>query len=741
MKEVFLDWETCSLADLREVGGPRYFADPSTKGLMLSWAIDDDDVRIWEPDLGPMPARLEKALRDATVLKIAWRVEFERSCFETFCKIFIPIEEWFDVMVLARYLSLPGKLGEACLALNLPRDVQKMVEEGDEMIRLFSIAADRGGRETLWGVEPPFFNSRQNMPRQWETFKTYCKQDTFVERYIYRLLGRFMPPKFELDNWYLDQVINRRGMPVARNFVTNGLAMAKTSVDRLRGTLIELTGLENPNSDAQILGWVTKEGYPYTSMNKTLVKTALDGKALSPLGREVLEIRKEFRRSSYKKLEAILLRLSDDDRLRDLFAFMGGSRTGRWAGQDVQFQNLARPDKKVESNLAAALKLIESADFEKAVEEFSPEYTLNGVKKKIPSVIGMVISCLRSIFQAKPGNILVVCDLSAIENRVLGWLAGCDPILKVFRDKLDPYLAFAAIMYGIPYASVTKDQRQVAKPAVLGCGYGLGPGVVRNEDGTYSIIWKCSECRHDFPGLPESMDAPEHACLDEKGNRKGDLAKTGLLGYGENMGVKLTPMQAFDAHRAFQRAYREVPQLWWDLERAAVSTIMTGKKNEVRFVEFSRVKRKDGSYMMRIKLPSGRYLHYLNARVTTGTKISKRTGQEYEKHSIFYDGIGHGVGATQHKIGWAPVYTYGGKLAENIVQAISRDILAHGMQLAEAMGLTIVGHVHDEIISEVKEEACRVGIATLKECMSETPVWAPGLPLGADGYESYVYRK
>ena len=736
MKEVFLDWETRSLADLLEVGSAVYFADPSTEGLMLAWAIDDEEVQIWEPDLGPIPTRLENALRDATVKKIAWRVEFERSCFEKFCKIEIPIEEWFDVMVLARYMSLPGKLGEACSALKLPSEVSKMVEEGDEMIQLFSIPADRGGRETLWGVEPPFFNSRENHSREWETFKTYCKQDTFVERYIYRLLHRFMLPEEELQNWYLDQTINRRGMPVAMTFAQNGLKMALQSIDKLRGTLKELTGLENPNSDSQILEWVTKQGYPYTSMNKNLVKAALEGTSLTPLAREVLEIRKEFRRSSYKKLESILHRVSADGRLRDLFAFMGGSRTGRWAGQDVQFQNLARPDKKVEKNLARALQLIETSNFDAAIEEFSPEFEIEGKKHKIPSVIGMVISCLRSIFQAEEGKILVVCDLSAIENRVLGWLAGCDSILKVFRDNLDPYLAFAALMYRIPYSQVSKDQRQVAKPAVLGCGYGLGPGVLRLENPdtgevTYSIIWKCSECLLNAH--------PDHECRDEKGNRKGDLQQTGLLGYAANMGVKLTPKQAWDAHRAFQQEYPEVPQLWWDLEKAAICTIQTGKKSVVRFIEFSRVKRKDGTFLLRIKLPSGRYLHYLNARVTSDIKKSKRTGKEYTKHSIFYDGIGHGVGATTHKIGWAPVYSYGGKLAENVTQAVSRDILAHGMRLADEIGMTIVGHVHDEIVCE--EEKDGFGLLDLKSCMSETPVWAPGLPLSADGYESKVYKK
>ena len=734
MRELFLDFETRSLINIKEAGAPNYCSDPSTAPLMLSWAIDDREVQLWEPDLGPLPEPLDIALHDPETRLIAWNVNFERSIFEHCLKFSTPIERWFDVKILARYLSLPGKLAEACAALNLPSDIGKMVDAGDVGIKTFSMPMRKGGQETLFGVEPPFFNSRANKPKEWEQFGLYCKQDTFVERYIYRMLAKKFPlPENEMKLWYLDQEINRRGMPLAVHFVENGLKMAEASIAELRKTLIGLTGLENPNSDSQMLAWVQTQGYPFTSMGKALVAQALaNPRDLTPLAQEVLHIRKEFRRSSYKKLDAILPRVSPDGRLRDCFAFMGGSRTGRWAGQDVQFQNLARPDKKVEKNLDKALALIDAGDFETAKTEFGPTIEFCGQKKQVPSVIGMVTSCIRSVFQAKDGNILVVCDLSAIENRVLGWLAGCKAILDVFEKGLDPYISFACLMFFIEYAEVTKDQRQVAKPPVLGCGYGLGPGVIKNPDGTYTIIWKCDECMKNVE--------LGHSCFDDKGNRKGDLIKTGLLGYAENMGVHLTPEQAFLAHEAFRRAYPEVSQLWWDLEKAAVETIRTGKKTQVRFIEFSRAKRKDGTFVLRCLLPSGRSLHYINARVTTEVKKS-RAGNDYEKHSIYYDGIGHGVGATTHKMGWAPVYTYGGKLTENIVQAISRDILAHGMMLAEEVGLPIVGHVHDEILCEVRDEEDRAGLNDLKWAMSETPSWAPGLPLAAEGYEGKMYRK
>jgi DNA polymerase len=745
MREVILDAETASEVDITEVGTLNYIRHPSTHLLMLSWAIDDGPIQLWEPDLNPMPARLRMALLNPRVLKLAWNVKMERSVLKYLLDMDIPIHQWFDIMVLARYCSLPGKLKDACTALSLDKDVSKWAEAGDDMIEMFCMPKRKGGKVTLFGIEPPFYNTRANKPEEWKTFCEYCRQDSFVERHIYRGLYQFMLPPKEIALWQLDQEINDRGMPVNMNVVRNGLAMALESRGILEKTLKEMTGLENPNSDAQMLAWLKIQGYQATSLNKKVVKVALDHPGeLTPLGQEVLMIRREFKRSSYTKLENILLRISNDDRLRECFAFMGASRTGRWSGLDFQFQNLARPDKKVEENLARVLELIEKADMETALAEFAPTYKIGGVTKTIPSVLGMVVSCLRSIFEAKKGHILVVSDLSSIENRVLGWLAGSRGILDVFHKNLDSYKAFAVLMYMVEYGAVTKEQRQVAKPAVLGCGYGLGPGVYYNEEtGEYTVIWQCDECLEK--GVPL-----DHVCKDAKGNRISDLVKTGLLGYAENMGVSLTPKQAYDAWKTFRTAYPEVPQLWQAVERAVVKCIRTGKRTcpSIKHgesyrgvpVEFSRVTRPNGKYILRCKLPSGRYLHYINARVKEEEKVSKK-GNDYIKYSIFYDGIGHGVGATTHKIAWAPVYTYGGKLVENIVQAISRDVLCEGMLRTEDLGMPIVGHVHDEIIVEEKDVFGRGGIDDLRYAMSAPISWARGLPLGADGFEGRVYHK
>lgn len=336
-------------------------------------------------------------------------------------------------------------------------------------------------------------------------------------------------------------------------------------------------------------------------------------------------------------------------------------------------------------------------------------------------------SLVRQSFQAPDGKKLVVCDLSAIENRVLGWVTGCDEILKVFRDGLDPYVAFAVKMYGLPYEILIKDKekRQIAKPAVLGCGYGLGSGVERIEiekDGITTYEYRAILIKDSY----------------------GNMIKTGLLGYAENMGISLTPEQAYKAHKTFRETYPEVCSFkaeagWYAMERAAIRVLTKGGKVPVGPVVFDRLKRKNGSFILRILLPSGRYLHYMNAHVISRMAVSQRSGKEYEKKELYYDGIGHGVG--QRTTGWGEVYTYGGKLMENIVQAISRDVLAYGMTLANERGGLIVLHVHDEIccLSDNKPEA--FSLPDLEECMSKTPEWAVGLPLKAEGYEGKYYKK
>jgi DNA polymerase len=350
-------------------------------------------------------------------------------------------------------------------------------------------------------------------------------------------------------------------------------------------------------------------------------------------------------------------------------------------------------------------------------------------KKGVPgSVIDIVTSMVRSSFVAPPGMRLNVCDLNAIENRVLGWLSGEEKILDVFRNNRCPYLSFAALMYNVPYAVLAaaydkkdpdaKEKRQMAKPAVLGAGYRLSGGK-----------WGIS--------------------------RYGDRIKTGLWGYAENMGIFISQDFAIESVRAFRQEYHKVVISWYQYEDAVIRCLEgrgaqemcdSGPKDPVygcqlegrarhHLIWCDRRRRKDGTYILRIHLPSGRCLHYLNAQIVE-REMDGRDGKPYKKKSMQYEGI------NQETKQWELIFTHGGKLVENVDQAVSRDVLAEGMLEVDAnTNLILVGHVHDELItlSDDTEEA--PGLLDLQACMSKTPVWAPGLPLSAAGYEDAFYHK
>jgi DNA polymerase bacteriophage-type len=723
MTHLFGDFETANILDLKVVGLDRYVKHPSARILLFAWAVEDGAVQLWEPHREPMPKELLALIRDPQVKKCFWNAPFEVQHFQHVLKIEIPLEQVLDIMIWSRHLSLPGNLEGAGAALGLLPD-QAKAKDGKRLIQKFSMPYHKGGVETLFGISEPLFHNWEDEPRDWALFGEYCKQDVIAEREIFKLVSNIPLPETEQRAWILDQKINERGIPVNRKFVQNALALSVESKKRLTVRLKELTGLANPNSRDQFLGWAQKEAYPYLSLGKNFVKAALaPDSGITPKLRSALNLRQEASKTSYTKFESLLEMLSEDDRLRHQFAFMGASRTGRWSGKgghgkSVQVQNLSRPMKEVEKNYDRALEIIEKGDYAAAEKEFS-------------SVIGMCISCVRSVFQAPPGKKFVVCDLSAIENRVLGWLAGCDAILKVFRDGRNAYLDFAARMYNVPYESLIKivdgvhkakdldaaEKRQVAKPAVLGCGYGLGPGVKK-------------------VGIPDWSDTYEIIYVTD---RYGNKTMTGLMGYAANMGVKLTPEQAYLAWETFRKSYPEVMDLWKKYEKAAVKVLKTGQAVRVGVVLFQRRSRKNGQFILRMQFPSGRGIHYINARVETETKQRQSDGTDYERDVIMYDGIGHGVGQIQQ--GWGPVKTYGGKEVENGDQGISREFLVHGMILADEIGMSIILHSHDEIACEEDDSPFAPGLNDLKHCMETNPYWASGIILAAEGYEGRVYKK
>lgn len=534
-----------------------------------------------------------------------------------------------------------------------------------------------------------------------------CRQDVVAERGLLNRMKVLPLPEQEQKNWCLDQKINETGLPVNLQFVGSARRLAERAKDELEKTLKLKTGLENPNSVEQMLAWAKTQGYPHKSLGKEFVSAAIAGNKLTALGRECLKLRQESSKTSYTKLEKIQAITSADGMLRHQFAFMGAARTSRWSSYGgIQAHNFPRPIKAVESNLERAIELIETENYESLAAEFD-------------SVIDVTTSCLRQVFQAPEGKTLVVCDLAAIEPRVLGWASGCAGLNKAFREDLDIYTDFGTHMFGKTYEELRHDKqrRQICKPAVLACGYSLGSGVKRNQDGTY------------FPILGQ--------------DRYGNIIKTGLLGYAENMGVKMTPEQAHFAHQLYRQIYPEVVVFWKRLQEAAIAVVQDEPGDwRVGPVRFDKVKL-DTKEVMRIHLPSGRALHYLNPRTETVTKVFERKNgrgtYETEVTNILYDGVGHGVGKRGE--GWMEAYLYSGKIAENLTQAIARDVLVNGLRLADKAGMTVCGHFHDEIMCLEEDDPFGLGLGDLRAAMSASPSWAPDLLLGAEGYIGKFYRK
>jgi DNA polymerase bacteriophage-type len=393
---------------------------------------------------------------------------------------------------------------------------------------------------------------------------------------------------------------------------------------------------------------------------------------MTPAAQRALKLRQMLSKSSVSKLDAILDRVSPDGRLRENYKFYGAT-TGRWSGQGVQLQNLPR------------------------------EAAVWG---------GQEIN-LRSAFQAPDGYKFVVADLAAIETRVLAWLTRCQPLLDVFATGRDPYVDFAAFMYGKAPEEVTKHERQIAKSAVLGCGYMLSGGEWK-MDCCFLPIAECT--------CPVNPELPKVKPPKPYKKWRGDEYKSGLWGYAENMGVEMAQGQAHEAVDAYRGRYEAVKDFWYAIEDAAVHCVHSNERKAVYGLLLWTVPGK----VLCIELPSGRRLHYLNPQLGPG---------KYNRPELTH----YTYGITT---GWIREKLYGGILAENLVQAIARDVLGEGMLRADGDTFPIVGHTHDEIITLVHESKpegyCLEGLI---ECMTRPMPWAPDLPLAAEGYESRVYRK
>lgn len=681
-RELHLDYESFSAADLPKVGHYRYAEDESTEILMCAYWQSDwapEDVRLWVPAEGePLPADLEAAFLDHETNIIAWNAPFERQITRCCLPQFdIPIFRFRCAMVDAMAVGFPAKLEQAGPAVGLPEEMFKQ-EGGRKLINKFCKPRKptKLNKAVRW--------TPSAAPEEWALFKSYCLQDVRAEAAIWQKLKTWRLPPVEQRLWEIDQEIADRGIQVDLELAaaahTMGLYHRAFLVERAK----TITGLENPNSVQQLMEWLNKqddfdpdEADEVKDLRKKTVEKILGRSDLEDITRRVLELRQQIAKSSLKKYETILRATCADGRIRGTMQFYGANRTGRWAGRLLQVQNLPQGIIEDYELLALVRELVRKDEYDTLVWMFGEE--------QIPNVLATLI---RTCLIAAPGKRLIVADLSAIEARVTAWFAKCEWRLEVFRTHGMIYEASASQMFGIPFEEFRRYKKETGKhhPA--------------RKKG------KVSELALGYQGAANA------------------LITMGAL----DMGLKLGELQPMvDAWRLAnpEIAGRIEPGdkwptggLWRDVENAAKKCLRTGKRQEAADCVF-----RYAGGMLIITLPSGRHLHYVKAH------MASKDG----KQQIAY------WGTDQKTKRWGLLYTYGGKLVENIVQALSRDILREILFILHGKDYHPIMLVHDEGVLEEPDGQGSLG--EVLEAMSVTPDYALRLPLKGAGFESSFYYK
>lgn len=773
MRILRLDFETFSEAPINgadSVGLWNYVNHNSTQVLMAAYKLPGaKEVLLWQPHLGPMPEDLRAALLDPEVMVSAFNSTFERYVLQFRLGIKIPVDRFLDPQVGARYLSLPGDLEECSIILGLPKSLAKD-DRGHDLIKLFS--QPQPNKKKRGEVQTYYQANHETHPKEWQEFCEYCIQDVVAEEEVTRretLLGALPLPPSERKLWEFDQKVNDRGMPVDREFVTKAYALATRSKQEALDRQNAITGLQNANSTDQLKPWAKERGYPFNTLRKETVESVLKDPdvVLTPECRAVLKARSEASSTSYQKLDAISRQLSPDDQLRGQFIFLGSPRCGRWAGNAVQLHNMARPGVLGKTDENPNGYDFEDMDVFREARQMVLNQDYDGINEKYKSVLLVIKSLIRSSFSTEclDNQRFNVCDLNAIETRVGAWVSGCTGLMDVFvpyTDKFgvyqpngrDPYIDFAVKIYGIAYdmiyadykgingkerKNLAKRMRQIAKPGVLGAIYRMAGGQ-----------WGFATKGHKDHG--DDCNAKE---LNAKGKAIGktkckcpmihDKIKTGLWGYADGMGIEMSQEQANDVVRIFRNSYPEIPAMWSALEDA-VMDVMKGTQTTRRVgpngcIEIGKINilGPDGNILrsiMYIQLPSGRRLHYFDAAIESCLMPWKdREGNDVYRDALVYGGV------NQTTKQWSRIQTHGGKIFENIVQAISRDILGEKLLMFEENELPVYGHVHDEGVCVVPHDPFSPTDDLMVKIMSRSVFWAPGLLLGAGGFMDTIYHK
>ena len=659
IKELSIDLETYSDVDISKCGAYKYAESDSFEILLFGVSVDNGPVIVYDLTAGDeIPTEILEALSDENITKWAFNASFERVClsnclrkhhpdyFKSYNSEDDPVHNylnpssWKCTMIWSAYMGLPLSLEGAGAVLKLQD--QKM-KEGKDLIKYFCCPCKptkaNGGRTR---------NLPEHAPDKWESFKFYNRRDVEVELSIKQRLSKFPVPDSIWNEYHIDQEINDRGIMLDTDVVKNAIAFDKKSKAELMTAMQNITNLDNPNSVVQMKQWLSDNGVETESLGKKdvagLIKET-DGNIA-----EALKLRLQLAKSSVKKYQAMQNAVCKDGRAHGMFQFYGANRSGRWAGRLIQLQNLPQnhmPD------LAEARELVRTGDYD----------TMEMLYDDIPDTLSQLI---RTAFIARPGYKFIVSDYSAIEARVLAYLAGEAWRSKVFAEGKDIYCASASQMFEVPVEKhgVNSHLRQKGKIAELALGYGGSVGALK------------------------SMGALEMGLTEEE----------------------LQPLVD-----SWRNSNPMITAFWWDVDTAVKTTIKQHIPTEVRGIKFCY---KNG--MLFIRLPSGRMLSYVKPKIG-----ENRFGGE----SVTYEGIG----STKK---WERIESYGPKFVENIVQAVSRDLLCYAMH--NLSDQQICGHVHDELIIECPENT---SVESISSVMGKSPEWMRDILIRGDGYATPWYKK
>lgn len=656
MKSLSIDLETFSSIDIKKAGLYRYVQSPDFEILLFAYSVDGDPAKIIDLAQGEqIPFGIIQALSNPGVIKKGYNAAFEWYCLS---KHFgwepkAWINHWRCTMFHGLYCGYTAGLGPTAVALGLPNDKRKM-SMGTALIKQFCTPTKptkkNGGRtRTLPHHEP----------EKWVLFKDYCVQDVEVEKEIERRLSSFPVPEQEQKLWELDQLINARGVKVDQQLIDGALYVDQVSTASLTEEAVKITGLPNPNSAPQLTKWLSSKGVEVENLQKETVSSLVE--TTKGDVKRALEIRQELSKTSVKKYQAMEIAGCSDGRVRGLLQFYGANRTGRWAGRLVQVQNLPR---NYLDTLGHARELVR----EKKVD------ALKLVYGNVPDTLSQLI---RTAFIPSEGNLLYVSDFSAIEARVIAWLAGEQWRIDVFNSHGKIYEASASQMFGVPLELIKKgnpeyELRALGKVAELALGYQGASGALTQMD--------------------KNKD--------------------------------LNPDEHKDIVRRWRSSNKRIVDLWFSLENAALSVMRTGQPAGVKGLILARESDiSNGLDFLTITLPSRRKLFYVKPFLAEN---------DFGKEALHYYGM------NQESKKWEKISTYGGKLTENVVQAIARDCLAETLRRLQAVGILPVMHIHDEVVLDEPKET---KLEFITDIMGQPISWAPGLPLKGDGFVTSYYMK